>query len=413
MKKQMIIYIKSAFYFFLILCTINLVFFIANSLTYLIPNRVIRNNIKDSVNNFDNRLYMYPFFENKNEISEMYRLDNFTDALILITAYTPDSKYHNIFQKAVLNSKYQINHNPVESLKVLIKKNDNANLTYERYWFGILFFLKPLLAFFTYQTIRYLNYIIISLLLLGLLFIIKDKLGIEFSFIFFLTIIFMGSLIIPMSLQYTPVYIVMLVSSIIILKKYDNKAIDNQKLLRFFLIVGCFTAYLDLLSYPLVTLGIPLIFLILLNVNKNRLNNYKIILFCVLWGIGYFGSYFLKWVLASIILNKNVISSSVDQFLFRASSENIGRLDAITSNFKIFFNKFNLIFIIIYLLLIFYFLVFKKCIRKKIDYKSIYNLLLVSIMPYIWYMVLANHSYIHFWMAFRIQAITFFAISSI
>lgn len=46
---------------------------------------------------------------------------------------------------------------------------------------------------------------------------------------------------------------------------------------------------------------------------------------------------------------------------------------------------------------------------KKMYLKNI-HFLLIAIIPFVWYMVLANHSYVHYWFTYRELAIFIFAI---
>jgi len=44
--------------------------------------------------------------------------------------------------------------------------------------------------------------------------------------------------------------------------------------------------------------------------------------------------------------------------------------------------------------------------RHKFNWKKAILFLLVGLAPYLWYLVLSNHSYVHWWFTYRLQAIT-------
>jgi hypothetical protein len=44
--------------------------------------------------------------------------------------------------------------------------------------------------------------------------------------------------------------------------------------------------------------------------------------------------------------------------------------------------------------------------RWKFNYKKVLLFVIISVMPYVWYCVLANHSYLHWWFTYRLQMVT-------
>ena len=56
---------------------------------------------------------------------------------------------------------------------------------------------------------------------------------------------------------------------------------------------------------------------------------------------------------------------------------------------------------------------FVACVFRRFrlpDWKQAGLYLLVAFAPYIWYLVLSNHSYVHFWFTYRLQAVSITAI---
>lgn len=395
-----------------------LLFFLLLIFSYGLPNGRIRKNLAESVSTITNEggFYYKPFFGLNSVLSDSYALDNYTDSLILSTAFDKaENQGVNILNRVVSNYRYenQEDKGPVVSLEESVDENNTTNSTYTRYWFGIEAFIRPLLLFFKYQTVRYINVILLLLLVTLTCTIISKKLGTKYMFAFITSIILMGLIIIPMSLQYMPVMTIMLLSVISLLLLSDKEKFDKM-VPYIFMIIGSVTAFMDLLTYPLVTLGIPLIILFLIKEKKGEVTIKQSILLIIklsiIWALAYGGTYFIKWVIASIILGQNIIIQSMNQFLMRAdinSAEKFNKFEVIKKNFELYFNKYVLGLLTIYVII--WAILMIKHRNKNIKIAQLLPFILISVLPYMWYIALTNHSGIHYWMTYRIQAVSLFA----
>ena len=397
----------------------NIIFFLVLSLSYIIPTQSIRDNISDSLSVLKKEgEYYKPFFGNNSDLAKSYTLDNFTDAVILNICYDLEGENLNIFERASTNSRYRSKGSVIGNLESVAKNEKNANSTYERYWFGTVAILRPLLALFNYQTIRYLNYLLVFTLFMIAFYLISKNNSFKIAMAFAISFLFMGLPIIPMSLQYMPVCVITL-SVVIILNILYKKAYFKKVLPYIFLLTGSITAFMDLLSYPLLTFGIPIIILLLLNNEDNK--NFKdyftiFVKMAALWSLGYLMTFFIKWVIASIILNKNVIENAWKQFIHRTdiTSWKESKFTAIANNFSLYFNiivlSFIAIFYLYYIIKIIKALKNKNRIIKRENLKLVLVIAIVALMPYLWYLVFNNHSSVHSWMTYKIQAITMMGI---
>lgn len=170
------------------------------------------------------------------------------------------------------------------------------------------------------------------------------------------------------------------------------------------------TSYFDFLTYPLVTLGIPLIFVMLFYDDDKTVNNIgRIIFYSFMWGIGYVGMWIAKWIIGSFLVKDNLIKVAIESLKARTSSEDYGRIDAITMNIKVYRDLF---YKIIFGILILYYLIrgLKVIKNIKLSYiKEIVPYVIVAIMPFAWYFVTANHSCIHNFFTYRNLIIFFFS----
>ena len=80
-------------------------------------------------------------------------------------------------------------------------------------------------------------------------------------------------------------------------------------------------------------------------------------------------------------------------------AEEFTRWEAVTTNF----GMLNLCMIGIAAVVLLLSVIIK---RQKISYKKAVLFLIIGLMPYVWYFLLANHSYLHWWFTYRLQAIT-------
>lgn len=190
----------------------------------------------------------------------------------------------------------------------------------------------------------------------------------------------------------------------------------------FFLIIGMITSYVDFLTAPLITLGMPLVYLILLQQKEYGELSYKknmstVFVCSFLWGIGYLGNWAAKWVLASIVLGRNIIADGLSQGINRvgAVEDQTSKLGAIAYNFfaiippEIEGKDLNWFVLFGAMVLIVLGIVFWKRHAQSSVLKSQLPLLIVAVYPYIWYVIMSNHSQIHYIFTYRIQMITVWA----
>ena len=375
---------------------------------YYIPVELMDNHIKQSSTVFYKE-GTYPSSEG--QISS--RLDNFSDALMILTATHNDSE--NEWKAAVNATRYGIKgKNPVEVLLSISagEKSELHDVAYARYWHGYLIFLKPLLAICNYIQVRYL----IMFIQLGLFLWLTSQLTIRNRRLIiptYLMWIFLNPLATMNSIQFNSILVIIFVFMSLILR-FINSWKDNMYMWGLmFLFIGILTSYFDLLTYPLVTLGVPLILWLALNISNHFSKNIQnILLISSFWLIGYGGMWGGKWILGSIITGSNIVVNAFDAISNRTSSvasanqQSISFYDVIEKQLQGSWQPF-----LFAVLLIFAFLLLYKIVRLKIcnaNYMLTYAL--VALYPFFWYFVLKNHSYVHYWFTYRELVITVYAL---
>ncbi len=286
---------------------------------------------------------------------------------------------------------------------------------YTRYWHGYQVFLRPLLVVYQLHQIRYLNMFVFFGVFCLMLFALKKRTGMLSAIAFFLTMVCAYIVVIPMSMQYMPVFMVTMLAMLLILLRYPFCKRENLPLL--FMIIGMTINFLDLLTTPIVTLCMPLLMCLYLE-EKNGLKGLeavKIALGCsVAWSMGYSLCWLAKWVLSSIVLKKNIfgeVTGKVQTWAIeRDHSES--RVGSVIRNFNDYFTfhgirtmMFPLLFLALLMVCI---LLFRY--KEKSRWACSGVMLAISLYPYIWYAVLMEHSWLHHWFTFRAQSVTQFGV---
>ncbi|MGI6718840.1 MAG: hypothetical protein ACOX4D_06825 [Bacteroidales bacterium] len=369
----------------------------------MLPNKIIRKNIANSVETLVEAKEYPRVIINDHK----FRLDNFTDALILNQAYNSDRK--NLIESVLLvprSTKH--NMSSTLSLQYLVTEQDfEPILYYPRYWHGNTFLVRYLLLIGNYDKIRVLLYLISSLMIIFLGAKLYQRTNLLSTLLFFLGFFSTNIFISQFSIQFFPVLMLTLIFSIFLCKPTEN----HKQILLLFFIFGSLTSYFDLLTTPILTLCIPLIVYFMVNQNKQNdepifLGIKKIFSSSILWAMGYAFTWFSKWVITNIFTSYNAIKNGFNSVLIRSSgsvNNDFSRIDAIKINLELFDSNYILI-VTIFVIIIATLYFNKKGLKTSLMY------VLIGLIPLVWYFVLANHSYIHFWYTYRSLMVTFICI---
>lgn len=290
------------------------------------------------------------------------------------------------------------------------------NNGYPRYWNGYLVTLRPVLSQFSYQQIRYINMFLLITAFCFCFSGIQQKIDFASAAGFAISIIACFFVFISESLQYFSVFFILFLTIIILLYTPYFQTLYKTTLLLF--AVGMVTNFFDLLTAPLLTLGIPLIIILCIEYRKEEQNSFfkqffSIIAHSVSWGLGYSICWISKWILGTLILKTNLFEDALKTAQFRLYGNEQYPLDRklmFTLNFNTyFFAKGHKPAILIGVIILILFIILVFCHKKS--WKNIFfPVLFTGAAPYIWYYAFANHSQLHYFYTYRIQAITLFSV---
>jgi len=280
-------------------------------------------------------------------------------------------------------------------------KNVEESFEYSRYWHGYMLWLRPLLFVFNIKQIKIFFIAIILLLTAILIYLLYKKINIITAITFTIALFSCSIFIIGYSLGEISIYLIMLISSIIILLKKNYK--DTGLL---FFIIGSITSFMDILTSPLITILIPItIYFLVIQMDekigaKDCIKIY--IHICLLWGIGYILTWISKLILVDILENRQVLIQGILQIKERT----IGnfKYSEIMERNGMFFSL-NTVYIVLIsaILMILAGIASEK--KNKINI-CLLPFLINSIIPFIWYFVVKNHSYIHPFYSYKLLSIT-------
>lgn len=383
-------------------------------LVYCIPLGPIRENVTRSADEWHSE-GPWPMMLNGYSSSI---LDNFTDSIMLSIAVFDNGS--SALQQSMQNdfAMESIESLPFDSLYAYLHGSECYGESYSRYWHGYLVFLKPLLTLFTYSDLRILNAFALCLLICYVLYLFQRNLSAKNSFVFLISILFLMPLTLFLCLDMANMLYITLIALIILFKKrtilfrYENAVL-------FFMLVGMLTSYMDFLTYPMVSLGIPLITYIALLLQERRaVLRVKECLFPMLfWTLGYLGMWGSKWLISSLITGENVILVALRTVkkrsdLYADDSIIMDRLQAIGNNISILFQgAFG--WIISALLIIFLVTFICNLRKRKLNWALLFSLVLVAIIPFGWYFVTSEHCSQHAWFTYRNLIIPLYALGTL
>lgn len=338
------------------------------------------------------------------------QLDNWTEGYVLCSAIYP---VKNTVKDAMNNPIIEYEGERI-TLSLTLQANKVPGETfsrgYGRYWHGLLVVLKPLLLFFDVGDIRILNMMLQMVLLLGITVSLVEKGYKKIIPSLVLAVIIINPVTIPMSFTFSAEYILMLIACLIVVNKHTALK-KKDKYFEFFCILGCMTAFFNEMSYPVVTLGIPLFLYLVMEEKEWKQKVVDEVSLSASWVLGYGGMWIGKWVCGSLLTGNNYFLDAFSQansYVVTDITEP-SILDRIWKNISVIARW---PYVIIILVVILWFIVEYR--KVSFDEKYMLSVLkenipffMLALYPFVTYIALGNgYSYNHYWFSYRLLAIT-------
>ena len=376
-------------------------------------------------------------------------IDRYADSILLNIAYNfePD----NALKSVMWASFYT---NPIKNENINFSESVNEgkekNTQYLRYWHGSAGIIRIFHTFLNIGQIYVIHGVLMVILFGVLIFLMVRAKCIFEAVAMGLSMVAVSIWYVPFSLEYTWVFLCMLTFSIltvILIRKNKKKYLGVL-----FMLSGMVTIFLDFLTTETLTFTIPMILILVLRkhgytgdgADKDDILKYaeghqmpdekpgkrngirkgikEILTYLIPWGIGYVGMWVSKWIVASLVLGENAMlyvtehmeeriggsiygtdaPGSFIEYLWMAVSRNIKEI------FPMDYGTGGAIIAGALALVIAYFCFVYK--HKKVEWGYIVLLLIVGFIPIVRFVILRNHSTIHFFFVHRALAGTVFAI---
>ena len=379
----------------------------------LVPQEQVAANIQRSSEQFeDEGEYPYVF----DSWSEVYRLDAFSESLILNHSFYMDTRESPI--EIIDNPCYRDGWHPVTSL-IALGNDPTIEPTSGRshYWLGFRAIVRPLLGLIPYQNIRgVLSGAFFTLFIMAVM-MLQKKADTLSAICLMLTIISMNPVVVSTSLQFSCCFLIAFVGIIAVGLIYRSQ----RTLLGVFLLLGQLTMYFDFYTSPLITWGLPFIALISILRRQERLlftKSLKLMgITLLMWAVGYAGMTVMKMLLTTAftavngfeaVLSRLLQYTGVDSFAeAQATYTAWGALYNCLKNVFTVPNLFALVFAVLALAI--YLLVQKRRGGICVAASGVWNYVLVGALPVLWLMVASQASGRHAYFQYRTLAVMVYA----
>ncbi len=279
-------------------------------------------------------------------------------------------------------------------------------LDYGRYWHGYLMTLRPLLAFFTYNEICLINLCAHVILLLLSLILVWTRCSSRAAVCLLMALTFAAFPMAFFCLQFSTCFLLMYAGTVAVLAR----RLTTRQAAYIFFVIGAATSFFDLLTTPQITMGIPLATLLLSDKSKADIRHTVILASC--WLAGYALMWLGKLPVAWLLIGDNIAgefitnaigrSSAGLSELFELAGAKLGPKAATIIGFIILVGTAGLLTTCHWLW---------KYIRLHpfpADRRP--WLLLIALSVPCWYMLMLQHSVIHYWFTWRALAVTVFCL---
>ena len=365
------------------------------------------------------------------------RQDNFTDSMMLNLSMPPEGvsatarAFGNYMQMVKDPAEPTADMVPLESLKAAVTGKTGVRTTYARYWHGYQVVLRPLLLFFDYGAIRWLNSLIFTIFAMVVTVILRYRLGLGTALAFLSALAVVGVVAVPLSVNFSGVFYLAFTGMVMIALGMDRGGAHRLDLETFFFI-GAVTAFVDVLTAPVLTLGMPLTVLLLGRLSSESASAIGrqcacFIRMSAVWSMGYAESWMAKWTISSLVLNKNVFLDAAQSVASRLNGTEAGlnfdRIETVRRNVAMLFPLFGCtqpqgiqwdvvaaacmlpaaVTIVVLMLL-------TRHIRRDGRQWRVIGLIPAGALPFAWYLIVNGHSRVHYFFTFRGLAVTVFVM---
>lgn len=380
--------------------------------TSCIPNSDIKDNLLESALFYtDKDAFEFGDGGKFNSVS-----DNYADSILLNIMWNIKSASPVI---SSLDTKYYDGEEYGENWGLYQAVNGTKpNTDYTRYWHGSVIFIRPLMLFTDVSGVKAVGFTVLLLLIAATVTVLIKRKHHFAAAALILSLIGIQFWNIRLSLEYIPAFMVCFTLCLlyILLEKKGDIFLTMLSVAG-----GAMIAFFDFLTVETITILVPLVLVFIIRTDDNRLGSFKdnllITIKCgICWGLSYIMTFAVKWSAASVAVGENIFSTAFSAAGIRlyGSTEEVSMpiykqiSAAVAANISTIFGGTEridnsvLITGLLCTVLICGIILYIFRGTKKNTALTLTIIVLMAV-PYIRYMVLNNHSYLHEFFTYRAQ----------
>lgn len=383
----------------------------ASVLTASIPQSAVEENVRQAA----------AFYESADMFQQLWERDSSTvvhhyaDAVLLNILWNQDSSQP---LRAALDSVYYRDDPSAQGKNLAATVSGAApNTSYARYWHGMLLFLKPLLTVTTMDGIKIIGAVALAALMAVYFVLLLRRKFPALAVGSAVGLVLVQIWIVPMCVEYYACFALMFLFADWVLWRKGRLKCDAL----LFLLAGALTCYFDFLTCELLTLGLPLLCLLLLRGEGGKTALFTMIRCCAAWLLAYGLTWLYKWGLSALVLGRSLSAVITDQALFWINGPlamDVGflPLTAIVINLGRLFpmklvqraSSIWLCFSGVCLVLFALWYLFR---REHGEKGRTWPLLLIALMPLVRFAAIGNHAILHPFFTYRLLFLTITAVT--
>lgn len=373
-----------------------------------LPQERIDRNVESSYErlNFEG-LYGYVLDNRRSSV-----LDNFTDSIILTVCKSSAPQT----DKGFLTNPFFGNGDPLTNLGKFCAGEIEPDSFYGRYWLGFRIFLRPLLEITDLQYIRYMMIAAFFAVLGMVVLSVCRNLSMPAGAAFFISIYLIRPYVCSRCMQYFCCPMIAMTAMLFV--PLAERKLKSCPI--FFMVIGMVTMFFDFYTVPVLTFGLPMIYLISIRAKKGSPMRLRAVLSCLaLWAVGYLMTWVVKLSIMDIFTDQPGFSIGIGEIgLWMGKNPEaanffasyIGAFDAlkkvILPDMKTTVIMAALLFAVIAIAVL--------SVRKgyKAELKKGSTALLVGLLPIIWFAAATFPITMHAFFQYRSIAVTYWAIGA-
>lgn len=356
------------------------------------------------------------------------RADNYADSNLLNVIYHTDSDHP--FHSFIAAPYYRVEgESAQENYYQAAVLGYAPNSEYARYWHGSQVLVRPLLTFTTITGVRLILFGLLLALNAWLVALLLRHNQRRIACIYIAGLVAVSFWMTAASLEYIMTFLVMTavcIAACRICLNGDDAALDCR-LVSLFILSGAVTCFVDFLTTETLAFTVPFVLCLMIRKQQGRLDSFRqefwrMVRCGAAWLAAYAAMFAVKWGLVLSVLGRDAFLNALSSAALRmdgsiqsaglsameAGSLGMQTSGALLRNLACLFPVSTQVTVPVVLLLVFgglaiFGAVFYLFRRDPVDGSFLALLALAAAIPYVRFVCLSNHSYIHYFFTYRAQ----------